>query len=634
VETIQPSSIINFKLFTNKKVLKKKRDLFIQSRNGLLLHNKRMIFIKKTKVAKAKKIIFKNKYKKIFKQYKRKGKKRLKRFSFLERYPYRIYGYGYDPNYRRNRLLKKYTKEHAVLQQRLLFTYLPKLAREEPDLGLKVDELQDKILSLKLQQKAEKKVDNFDLKEKKRKKKKLKKRNLILRSLHKIKILKNKRKKKSLRAFLKNYRKNKLRYNKKKGNKKRKYFKRYNSIKDNYASNYIKKLAYGSSFYKINKKYYNTIDLFNIKNRILYKKKKFRSIKIKHANLLQKEKLIIKKKLRKLKSYLFNIPLSRIKSIGSLQDLYKYLIMLKPNTRLLRFFQKHIRYALLYKKKKNKFRNNWKIQKKDQILNTNTRNSGKLKVISRIIFQLRMKRIHNNVMKNIKLLKYLLRFLKHCQKMTKKEIIFLNSLLLISIFSLITLLPKNRVITKKLLLFLHYVYLYNFRLKYVYHRFNKVIFQERFLMLKTMSLLFSETIGRLYHSSRLVLLKQSIIRFMALHNRNINADFLVNYILAKLRQFFIIDDILQPLLSHIRRLTTVKSYRFIIAGRLTRKERAAYMLLSYGRMPPGTINMSIDYSIGWIALRFGMVSVRVFLLLKKQKPFYYYMEFKNKSFVS
>jgi len=604
VKTLQSSSIINFKLFSNRKISKKKR---LQYLNNLLptRRNKPIVFKKK---------IFKKIYKLLKLKWKSKNKLKWKSKNKWLHYNFRIYGYGYDPSYKRKKLIKKYLSEYSVIQRKLFFSY--RLEQDKKDMLLDSENIVgNKIVFLETQENFKKKTINLRFKKNKKKPKKIKERNMIVRYIYKRKIFKKKRKKNFLRAFLKKYRKNKLRYNQKKLNQKKKYFKRYNNIKDNYASIYIKKIAYGynSSFYTGNNK-----------------------IKEIHANLLLKEKFRNKKKLRKLKSYLFNISLSRIlfkAKIDSFQDFYNYLIMLKPNVRLLRFFKKHIRHALLNKQKKNKFLKNWKIKKKEKILTTDARNYSKLKVFSRIIFQLKMKRIHNNVMKNIKLLKYLFRFFNHFKKMIKKEIIFFNSLLICSIFSLITLLPKNRVITKKLLLFLHYVYLYNFRLKYVYHRFNKVIFQERFLMLKTMSFLFSETIGRLYHSSRFVLLKQSIIRFMALHNKNVNADFLVNYILAKLRQFFIIDDILQPLLSHIRRLTTVKSYRFIIAGRLTRKERAAYMLLSYGRMPPGTINMSIDYSIGWIALRFGMVSVRVFLLLKKQKPFYYYMEFKNKSLV-
>jgi ribosomal protein S3 len=94
------------------------------------------------------------------------------------------------------------------------------------------------------------------------------------------------------------------------------------------------------------------------------------------------------------------------------------------------------------------------------------------------------------------------------------------------------------------------------------------------------------------------------------------SSLVLNYILIKLGQYFNINEIVNPLSYFIKHLTCIAGYKILIRGRLTRKERAAVMIRSGKKMPLSTISANVDYSQGSKIMKFGMVGIKVYLLLK------------------
>jgi hypothetical protein len=110
--------------------------------------------------------------------------------------------------------------------------------------------------------------------------------------------------------------------------------------------------------------------------------------------------------------------------------------------------------------------------------------------------------------------------------------------------------------------------------KYLHLEYNKSIFQSHlfFFYLFNKIVLFSlKKISFFPTDHRLIL------RFYGLHNRNVNASFLVNYFILKFGQYFSLSEILKPIMYKLQDLYYVRGARLIFSGRLTRKERAAYI---------------------------------------------------------
>ena len=101
----------------------------------------------------------------------------------------------------------------------------------------------------------------------------------------------------------------------------------------------------------------------------------------------------------------------------------------------------------------------------------------------------------------------------------------------------------------------------------------------------------------------------------------------MKFILFQLRAFFTIEEIFRTLLKDLQSNSNIKGYRIVVAGRLTRKERAAYMIKQTKNMPLGTKVVFIDYAADFVALRFGLVGVKVWLNYVKFRPFFYKFSF-------
>jgi hypothetical protein len=236
------------------------------------------------------------------------------------------------------------------------------------------------------------------------------------------------------------------------------------------------------------------------------------------------------------------------------------------------------------------------------------------------------KRTSYNILKNLKILKFLLRYFKYYnQVLSKKRLLFFH-LLISTLSSLITLLPKG-VFTNRLFVFLHLCYMYLYCFKYLHFQYNKSIYQLRFIRYNLLSkfVLFSlKKVSFISTDNKLIL------RYYGMHNRSFNAQFFLNFILHKLGQYFRLNAILNPILNRLNRLSVVKGYRFIVSGRLTRKERAAFIVRSARAMPLSTKSVRIDAAQDFRIMKFGIVGIKIYLLYDKTPPYYYLFEFRNK----
>lgn len=123
------------------------------------------------------------------------------------------------------------------------------------------------------------------------------------------------------------------------------------------------------------------------------------------------------------------------------------------------------------------------------------------------------------------------------------------------------------------------------------------------------------------------------ISFISLHRYNITAAQICNYISIKLSQYFKLFEILTPTIRLLKRANTIKGFRILIVGRLTRRERAAHIIRHKGSIPLSTKTKNIDYAMDHKIMRFGVVGIKVWLHLRSLRPSIYRFDFINKSFI-
>lgn len=113
--------------------------------------------------------------------------------------------------------------------------------------------------------------------------------------------------------------------------------------------------------------------------------------------------------------------------------------------------------------------------------------------------------------------------------------------------------------------------------------------------------------------------------FFGMHTKNITSSLICNYICHKLGQYFSIQQILGPVLRDLRRSPLLQGFKIVVAGRLTRKERAAFMVRKNGRVSLSQKSAIIDFSSQFKIMRFGMVGVKVWFMRKNifYKPYMY-----------
>jgi ribosomal protein S3 len=125
--------------------------------------------------------------------------------------------------------------------------------------------------------------------------------------------------------------------------------------------------------------------------------------------------------------------------------------------------------------------------------------------------------------------------------------------------------------------------------------------------------------------------KITSIRFIGLHDRNINANVLVNYIIIKLKQYILLNEIITPLLRRLKEHSNIIGFRIIVSGRLTRKDRAAFLTYYHNNLNLSTLSIPIDYAADFLIMKFGVVGIKLYLQCNKGLPYHYFFEFLTES---
>ena len=72
--------------------------------------------------------------------------------------------------------------------------------------------------------------------------------------------------------------------------------------------------------------------------------------------------------------------------------------------------------------------------------------------------------------------------------------------------------------------------------------------------------------------------KQVEITYFGMANKHVSASLLLNMLILQLGDYINYKHIMNTITRRLQRLVHIEGFRIILSGRLTRKERAAYML--------------------------------------------------------
>jgi hypothetical protein len=113
-----------------------------------------------------------------------------------------------------------------------------------------------------------------------------------------------------------------------------------------------------------------------------------------------------------------------------------------------------------------------------------------------------------------------------------------------------------------------------------------------------------------------------------MHMKNLNAQFLLNFILFRLGQYIPINPILNEINFRLRRnKQEINGFKILVSGRLTRKERASVILRSKGILEISKKDARIEYASGFKILKFGLAGVKVWVDRKRRLPLFYNYKF-------
>lgn len=366
------------------------------------------------------------------------------------------------------------------------------------------------------------------------------------------------------------------------------------------------------------------IEAITVVNKNKTIKKARSKTKVKKTNGLMYNKPLRAKRLKKLekrRNLLLKRRIARIKKKKK-ADTKKH-----PNVfRKIKRWRKRSKYKLRYRKGKRR-----KMKKRDKykkFLRLSTIRS-RLRSYPLSFYSFFLKNRHPFVLppsrKRFTLLKVLiLLFLFFLGASYKYQFYYLLILrqLLSSLFSLPAHKPKFFFV-RQLNTFL--IKETTFRHLQVYY-FRK-IFQSRFLVFQGAFTAIVSSIQAFDKTTSMA------VSFIGMHVRNASAPLVCNYIVHKLGQYFTIHEILRPVIFDLRSSPLLAGFRIVVAGRLTRKERAAFMVRKNGKVTLSEKDANIHYAADFKIMRFGVVGVKVWLEKKRSRPYYYKYDFISLGFL-
>jgi hypothetical protein len=121
-----------------------------------------------------------------------------------------------------------------------------------------------------------------------------------------------------------------------------------------------------------------------------------------------------------------------------------------------------------------------------------------------------------------------------------------------------------------------------------------------------------------------------MINFIGYHSKNITPSLITNFIIYRLSQYIPINPILNEVIYWIKRANQLQGFKIVVAGRLTRKERAAHIVKIKGKIPYSTKTQAIEYYNDFKIMRFGVVGIKVWFVRKQHNPINLYKKNVNK----
>jgi hypothetical protein len=150
-----------------------------------------------------------------------------------------------------------------------------------------------------------------------------------------------------------------------------------------------------------------------------------------------------------------------------------------------------------------------------------------------------------NFFKNLRIFSFLLRFVKlHYKNISKKRLFFFNIFIIASLTLLLLLPPSN--FTRRLVLFVNLLWFHLFSFRYLIFQYHENLVSKYFIF-NFFSQVITLSLKKLHFTRKI-----TSIRFIGLHDRNINANVLVNYIIIKLKQYILLNEIITPLLRRLK----------------------------------------------------------------------------------
>jgi hypothetical protein len=242
---------------------------------------------------------------------------------------------------------------------------------------------------------------------------------------------------------------------------------------------------------------------------------------------------------------------------------------------------------------------------------------------------------------NLRICMFLLRYFKFYKQIYSKKKLFLFNILIITLASVISfhqeynrhtrrLIRKykriSNILSRRIFIFMYLCHIHLLSFNYLQLQYNKQVLLKHLHIFHLFSKILSFTFRKaifIPNDNRL------IIRYYIMNNLNLNSSFLLNYFIIKLGQYFQLNDILIPIVRRLKRLTELEGFRLIFTGRLTRKERAAYIVRSHKSMPLASYKAKVDYASGFIIMKFGVVGIKIYLLYSGNIPYHYFYEFRT-----
>jgi hypothetical protein len=231
--------------------------------------------------------------------------------------------------------------------------------------------------------------------------------------------------------------------------------------------------------------------------------------------------------------------------------------------------------------------------------------------------------------KTLTILKIALRlYQKYDVKDLKKKLFFLN--LLIMMLEQLKPLSKNKIIKYRLTLLqiLLNIMLSTVQYKLFTNNLHVKLKTSRFLMFNLYSKILTFSLQKTCFLNNKNILT---VAYYGLANKNISADLLLNMLIIQLGDYINYKNILNNIARRLQRLKHIEGFRIILSGRLTRKERAAYIIKNHHSIPLSTYSSPIDYAGGFKIMKFGCVGIKIYLKIDtiSTPPYWYIFKFKN-----